>query len=226
MTHEEKRARGLIYEARYNALHPERRKAATAKWRKAHPERGRAYAAKWAAAHPDMQNARAKRFAVAHPDRIKAAGSRYRKANAKSINVTKAKYRAAHPGWNAAKYQRFRARHPGRLQDIAAKSRKKCVMTTRAGHLKRVYGLTPDTFVALLEAQGFCCAICAKALVNDRTTSVDHNHKTGRVRGLLCRHCNTGIGLLGDSSVRVAVAAEYLRKDEGVAFDSAALGER
>ena len=61
----------------------------------------------------------------------------------------------------------------------------------RKSQLKRFYGMTPEDREAMLEAQGGMCAICGQT----KELVIDHDHKTGRVRGLLCRHCNFVIGL-------------------------------
>lgn len=81
----------------------------------------------------------------------------------------------------------------------------------RASRLRTKYGLTPEDFDALLAAQGHRCAICSadEAAVSGRWV-VDHCHKTGRVRGILCNRCNRGIGRLGDDPFRIRVAAAYL----------------
>jgi hypothetical protein len=66
----------------------------------------------------------------------------------------------------------------------------------RRGKLAK-YGITEDDYDALLASQRGRCAICGKdASGNGRLLAVDHDHKTGEVRGLLCRGCNLGIGLL------------------------------
>jgi hypothetical protein len=61
----------------------------------------------------------------------------------------------------------------------------------------------------LIEAQGGCCAIC-----NDELTApcVDHDHDTRAVRGILCHHCNVGIGHFRDDVVRLASAIAYLER--------------
>lgn len=58
-------------------------------------------------------------------------------------------------------------------------------------HLMATYGITPEKYAELLEAQKGLCAICGKA----KRLVVDHDHKTGEIRGLLCRICNGFLGL-------------------------------
>jgi len=62
---------------------------------------------------------------------------------------------------------------------------------TRRCRLKRVYGITLEQYDFLLEKQKGCCAICDRHESQFKTRLViDHNHKTGRIRGLLCNYCN------------------------------------
>ncbi|WP_171118656.1 MULTISPECIES: endonuclease VII domain-containing protein [Streptomyces] len=81
----------------------------------------------------------------------------------------------------------------------------------RAGHLKRHYGLTEAERDELVASQKGLCVICLKA----PPVHVDHCHKTGRVRGVLCFNCNSAIGKLGDDPDAVRRAAAYL---EGIAW--------
>ena len=88
---------------------------------------------------------------------------------------------------------------------------------TRANVLKNKYGLTVEQYDDMVNRQGGVCAICGKG--NDRLTKwgtrttrlvIDHCHATGKVRGLLCHTCNSGIGSLGDSVDNLSNAIEYL----------------
>lgn len=78
----------------------------------------------------------------------------------------------------------------------------------------RIYGLTPEQYDALLQQQDGVCAICREKCRTGQRLSVDHDHATGRIRGLLCRNCNLGIGHLGDSADRIASALAYLTLDD------------
>lgn len=72
---------------------------------------------------------------------------------------------------------------------------------------KAKYGLEKEDYELLLIAQSGRCAICLLPMLNP---CVDHCHATGRVRGLLCKDCNTGIGHLKDDIERLRAAIEYL----------------
>jgi hypothetical protein len=58
------------------------------------------------------------------------------------------------------------------------------------------------------EKQEDKCAICKRPF--DRTPHVDHSHKTGKIRGLLCFHCNSGLGMFGDCMDTMESAINYL----------------
>jgi len=81
----------------------------------------------------------------------------------------------------------------------------------------RRYGITVDDILAMELAQKNRCAICGNeetALDNRqrvKSLAVDHDHETGKVRGLLCNNCNRAIGLLGDDVGVLLNAVEYLR---------------
>jgi len=81
-------------------------------------------------------------------------------------------------------------------------------------HRKRRYGLSEEAFMAIYHAQGGKCDMCgvSKEAYSIRGLCVDHDHKTGKVRGLLCTGCNTGIGSLKEDIELLLKAVEYLRK--------------
>lgn len=78
----------------------------------------------------------------------------------------------------------------------------------RHNQLRTNYGITMEDYQAMLSAQNGVCAICRCR--PDHTLHVDHDHRTGLVRGLLCRNCNRGIGCLRDDLDLLRNAVEYL----------------
>jgi hypothetical protein len=76
----------------------------------------------------------------------------------------------------------------------------------------RRYGLTVEEFRAMLARQENLCAVCGGPWRgwNGQNPHIDHDHATGRVRGLLCASCNSAIGRFGDDPVLLRRAADYL----------------
>jgi hypothetical protein len=74
-------------------------------------------------------------------------------------------------------------------------------------YLQEKYGISAETYARLALAQNNRCAVCAA----EKPLAVDHDHVTSAVRGLLCRNCNAGIGLLGDTLARAEAAVRYLK---------------
>lgn len=71
------------------------------------------------------------------------------------------------------------------------------------------YNLTPGMFNTMLEEQDGGCAICGRESQKGNL-HVDHDHDTGKVRGLLCRNCNLALGLMDDDRRRLGAAIRYL----------------
>lgn len=91
-----------------------------------------------------------------------------------------------------------RAKHPDAIR------------TRRDRDYRNLYGIGIDDVERLSEEQGGTCAICREVCSTGQELAVDHCHDTGKVRGLLCSNCNTGIGKLGDDPARLRAAVRYL----------------
>lgn len=75
----------------------------------------------------------------------------------------------------------------------------------------RRYGTSTRCYLEILEIQGGRCAICLAAPVEGaRSMPIDHDHVTGRLRGILCPRCNGGLGMFQDSPALLRKAADYL----------------
>ena len=84
----------------------------------------------------------------------------------------------------------------------------RCQTSERYNDRFRKYGLTQAKYNSLFELQKGRCQICGGDL--NHGLNVDHDHKTGTVRGLLCSYCNTGLGLFRDDVSTLARAIAYL----------------
>jgi Recombination endonuclease VII len=80
--------------------------------------------------------------------------------------------------------------------------------------LDKKYSMSAQDYDILLEKQHGVCAICHDLPGERRALSVDHDHNTGFVRGLLCTKCNAGLGLFKDDIRLLAAAIVYLQDNE------------
>ncbi len=108
---------------------------------------------------------------------------------------------------------RWRAENPSHFRRIGWKY-----------ELKRLYKMTPEQYLSMLESQGNVCAICkeegnltvdgSELIKNGKPTKfhVDHDHVTGVVRGILCNSCNRGLGAFRDNVQYLQDAVKYLSK--------------
>jgi len=102
-----------------------------------------------------------------------------------------------------------------KLRDWQKRYREKNRKALSDSERKRRFGITPERYADLFRSQNGACAICknpetATRLGKVKALSVDHCHKSGAIRGLLCSDCNTGIGKLKDDVTILQSAIRYL----------------
>lgn len=73
--------------------------------------------------------------------------------------------------------------------------------------LKRDFGITPEDYERLLERCDHRCLACG----SQKQLHIDHDHATGRIRGILCGNCNRALGLLRDDAIRISQLLEYAK---------------
>lgn len=79
--------------------------------------------------------------------------------------------------------------------------------------LFRNYRITSQEYLQMLADQDFSCSICkCNVTGTGKVLVVDHDHSTGKVRGLLCGQCNSGLGMFKDSKENLAEAIKYLKR--------------
>lgn len=156
-----------------------------------------AYHKAYHAAHRDESAAQSKAYRAAHPDESRARGAAWRAAN-----------REYHNAYERARYAANRGEIREKQRAYAAGRGPENKRRNRVYNLSR-YGLTSETYRDHLVGQAGRCLICLR--VPKRDMAIDHDHKTGVFRGLLCQQCNTAIGLLGEDRARFQRAAAYVR---------------
>jgi hypothetical protein len=126
-------------------------------------------------------------------------------------------WRKKHKKQEAARLKKWYADHPEYVEHIrqqyhkpGGKARK------RAYYLQKAYGLTVVEYADLRQKQNDRCAICEKPFGETRmkTPFVDHDHKTGKVRALLCGKCNAMLGMANDTVAILEKAVVYLKTHE------------
>ena len=93
------------------------------------------------------------------------------------------------------------------------RSCKSCtIAATRAYNIRRNYDLTIDAYEAMVVGQGGVCAVCRRPEADNGHLAVDHDHRTNAIRGLLCKRCNTLLGMADDDIEVLAEAITYLSR--------------
>jgi hypothetical protein len=116
-----------------------------------------------------------------------------------------------HPRCRECRRLQERERYRANREVILGRQRRSERCRRFASHYKRQrkYGITPEEFGALAAAQNHRCAICDRAI---EPLCIDHDHHSGKIRGLLCNGCNVGIGYLGEDPARLRAAAHYVKR--------------
>lgn len=111
-------------------------------------------------------------------------------------NVNKDALKNLHKEWR----DKWRREHPNYYKEWAERNKSKI----RLSQIKYNYNLTEEEYEALPKA----CEVCG----NTENLCIDHDHITGKVRGVLCSRCNSTLGLLGDSKEVILKLASYIEK--------------
>lgn len=131
--------------------------------------------------------------------------------NREAILARRKAKRAANPAPQRGHEQKSYKKHAQKKVERTTAYHKAHPDKQHGYYLKSRFGMTLETYQSLLEAQGHVCAICGRQNRGKRLV-VDHDHATGRIRGLLCTCCNLTLGRMNDDPQRLRAAAAYLEK--------------
>jgi hypothetical protein len=129
----------------------------------------------------ELHKKRCGKYLLAHPEKRKETCSNYRVKNKKTIDVKR------------------------KLPQSK--------IIKRDGELKKAYGITFNQYMEMLACQNNKCAICGVSFekLKNKQVHIDHDHKTNRVRQILCNGCNVGLGHFKDDVEKLESAIRYLK---------------
>ena len=170
-------------------------------WRKKNPEKVRASRRRYYEKHSEEIKERNrkyiqankeyvakyhKEYRVKHFERKKIAAKAHYTANKQRLLLSIEEYRELNKEKMLAYFKQYRTLNADKIWE---------------DHIERYYGVTKELYESILKFQGNGCAICkvSTPVCKRKYFSVDHNHLTGAVRGLLCSHCNHGLGNFKDN---------------------------
>lgn len=170
-------------------------------------EQKKAYYKEWYAKNRDeilaKQKERSKKNYAENPEKYKEKSKKWREENRDRCKELQKAYSEKHR-------EEIRARSAAWYQQNKEKARAQ----TRERKLKK-YGITQAQYEEMARRQGFKCAICqCKMEIGgaEKEAYIDHDHKTGKVRGLLCMKCNSMLGMAEDNIDTLKNAIEYLSR--------------
>lgn len=114
-------------------------------------------------------------------------------------------------------YLRNHDENKAKMRERAKQARKLNASLFKKNKIKSTYGLSAEQYLGMLDSQKSKCAICFKEISGEVNTKelkavVDHNHKSGIVRGILCLHCNSIVGYSREDRGVLLAAIDYLKK--------------
>lgn len=172
--------------------------------------------------NPEKNRKRAHDWYIEHPDKAEE----YRKTNSEQIKLKQKAYRVAHPELQHKnrkehpEIERERAKkyydlHPEIVEERNRRRREEKCERVYEYNIKVNYGITLEEYDKILFNQNGKCKICGKENGKRyKRLHIDHNHATGKIRGLLCHSCNVAIGFLHDDPELLQRAIDYLNESE------------
>jgi hypothetical protein len=163
------------------------------------PEKRREQARRWQEANRDRVRAARRAWKSANPDKHRANAQRYYQKNRAAIQERRRRRKLADPEAAKRRLREYRKARPHIF---------------RNHWLRNQYGIEQPQWDALFDRQGRCCAICKTTDPGGaKGWHTDHDHDTHKVRGILCRSCNTGLGTFKEDPDLFASALKYLRRN-------------
>lgn len=133
--------------------------------------------------------------------------------NKESERVYRLAYYQSHKEKKIAASRAYKQSHKEELKAYNKKYKQEHKEQRRAHKLSNLYNFSLEEYNNMKIEQEGLCLICRRVLPEGYSAYVDHDHSTGRVRGLLCRACNTLLGMAEDNITILEHAIKYLKRE-------------
>lgn len=153
----------------------------------------------------------ARQYRIKNKEKLLEWNNLRREKNKEHFNLLAKNWRKNNPEKVQEAQRRRYLKHRDTLLEKAKQYRLNNIEKVYLSKIKTKFGIVKEDYNELIINQNNSCAICFRKDDYQRI-GVDHNHKTGKVRGILCARCNTGIGLLQDDIDLLKEAIRYLEK--------------
>jgi len=160
-------------------------------------EEKREYSRKYYREHIEKAKERSRKYSREHPEKAKERSKKRQREHLNEVREYSRKYYREHIDESRKWHRKYRERYPYYFAEWSC---------------QRSYGITLEEKNRMIENQEGKCLICGNEFKDSKDKHVDHCHKTNRVRGILCSHCNSGIGFFQDNVNILQKAIKYLEK--------------
>jgi hypothetical protein len=134
--------------------------------------------------------------------------------NKTQYNAYMRQWRANHPGYSSRYTTAWARKNRDKDRALKKKSARKDPIRFFRWQLWKKYHITLETYNEMLVRQGNKCGICERSFSSDLRSCVDHDHNTGKFRGILCNNCNSAIGFFAESITTLSSAIKYLNQSK------------
>lgn len=130
----------------------------------------------------------------------------------KCISIISKEWRQDNPEKAKEHRKKYATESSDKIKETNKKWMSRNMDKIKSTKLKKAYGITIEQYKEMLHNQNNSCHICSRSQLDlTKSLAVDHNHKTGKVRGLLCSDCNIGLGCFKDNLKFLEIAISYIK---------------
>jgi len=183
----------------------------SAEYRKEHRE----YDKEYYSIHRNRIKAQSAQYYLEHRERIKQDRKEYYKKHREKEKEYNKAYSLAHLEYKKEYDKQRYINDRSNILEKIRQQRESNPEKYKENELKSNYDLSYKDWLAMWNIQNGKCAICGELFENSSDACVDHDHETGKVRGLLCMKCNLGLGLFRNSLDIVKNVIDYLNNKKG-----------